>query len=105
VRADDEDLLCGFASRLSTKKWTFPLNLFFLVKHNGVTSSDKCYSLLQFHREKDTVVLKGYQIFHNHVRPHMALKGGTSAELCGIEVKGRNKWITLIQNASQKHTG
>lgn len=53
---------------------------------------------------KDTPILTGYQIFHNYVRPHMALKGRTPAELCGIEVKGQNKWMTLIQNAgSQNH--
>jgi transposase-like protein len=52
-------------------------------------------------KRKDTPILTGYQIFHNYVRPHMALKGRTPAELCGIEVKGKNKWMTLIQNASQ----
>jgi len=29
----------------------------------------------------------------------MALNGKTPAEACGIEVKGENKWVTLIQNA------
>jgi hypothetical protein len=41
------------------------------------------------------------QIFHNYVRPHEALKGKTPADACGIEVIGDNKWLTLIQNASQ----
>jgi len=49
----------------------------------------------------DTPILTGYQIFHNHIRPHMALNGKTPAELCGIEVKGKNKWLTLMQNSSQ----
>ena len=30
----------------------------------------------------------------------MALEGKTPAEKCGIEVKGEDKWKTLIQNAS-----
>ena len=47
-------------------------------------------------------ILKGYQIFHNYIRPHPALKGKTPSEACGIEVKGENKWMTLIQNASDK---
>jgi hypothetical protein len=47
----------------------------------------------------DSPILEGYAIFHNFVRPHMALKGKTPAEVAGIEVKGENKWITLIQNA------
>jgi hypothetical protein len=32
----------------------------------------------------------------------MGLDGKTPAEKCGIDVKGNNKWITLIQNASEK---
>ena len=31
----------------------------------------------------------------------MGLDGQTPAEKCGIEIKGDNKWITLIQNASR----
>jgi hypothetical protein len=53
-------------------------------------------------KKKDTNVLPGYQIYHNFVRPHEALSGKTPAEACGIKVTGENKWITLIQNASQK---
>jgi len=51
-------------------------------------------------QRKDTPILKGYQIFHNFVRPHMGLTGKTPAEACGIEIRGKNKWMTLIQNAS-----
>ncbi len=36
---------------------------------------------------------------YNYVRPHMGLNGKTPAEACGIDVKGINKWITLIQNS------
>jgi len=53
-------------------------------------------------KTKDMPILKGYQIFHNYIRPHQALKGKTPSEACGIEVKGENKWMTLIQNASDK---
>jgi transposase-like protein len=52
-------------------------------------------------KREDSPILDGYRIFHNHVRPHEALDGKTPAELCGIEVKGDNKWLTLIQNASK----
>jgi len=51
-------------------------------------------------KREDSPILDGYQIFHNHMRPHMALGGKTPAELAGIQVKGENKWLTLIQNAS-----
>lgn len=47
----------------------------------------------------DSAALKGYQIFHNYVRPHMGLDGKTPAEAAGITVEGENKWLTIIQNA------
>ncbi len=49
---------------------------------------------------EDTPILKGYQIFHNYIRPHQGLGGRTPADASGIHVEGENKWITLIQNAS-----
>jgi hypothetical protein len=55
-------------------------------------------------KTKETPILSGYQIFHNYLRGHEALKGKTPAEACGIMVQGKNKWITLIQNASSKQS-
>jgi hypothetical protein len=52
---------------------------------------------------KDTPILAGYQLFHNYIRPHEGLDGKTPAEACGIKVEGENKWLTIIQNASQSH--
>ncbi|MHB8483792.1 MAG: IS6 family transposase [Nitrospiria bacterium] len=54
-------------------------------------------------KQADTPILTGYQIFHNFIRTHEALKGKTPAEACGIEIKGDNKWKTLIENASLNH--
>jgi hypothetical protein len=51
----------------------------------------------------DTPILTGMRIYHNFVRPHMALDGKTPAEKAGIEVKGKDKWLTLIQNASNSN--
>ena len=48
---------------------------------------------------EQTPILKGYQIFHNYLRPHDGLDGRTPAEVAGIHIEGENKWITLIQNA------
>ena len=53
---------------------------------------------------KETPILTGHQLFHNYIRPHEGLDGRTPAEACGIQVKGENKWITLIQNATMKDT-
>ncbi len=53
-------------------------------------------------KRKRTPILMGYQIFHNYIRPHEALGGKTPADACGIKIEGKNKWLTLIQNASKK---
>ena len=52
-------------------------------------------------KTKDTAILQGYQLYHNFIRPHTALHGKTPSEACWISVEGKNKWITLIQNASK----
>lgn len=53
-------------------------------------------------KSTDTPIIAGFQIFHNYMRPHEALKGKTPAEACGIKVEGDNKWLTLIQNTSHQ---
>jgi len=50
-------------------------------------------------KKENSPLLTGYQIYHNYLRPHMALGGKTPADLAGIEVKGKDKWLTIIQNA------
>jgi putative transposase len=54
-------------------------------------------------KKVDTPILKGYQLFHNYIRPHEGLDGKTPSEACGIKVEGNNKWITLIQNAVKQN--
>jgi putative transposase len=53
-------------------------------------------------KKEESPLLTGLQIYHNYIRPHMGLDGKTPSELAGIEVKGTDKWLTLIQNASKK---
>ncbi len=50
----------------------------------------------------DTQILKDMQIYRNYVRPHEALEGKTPSEVAGIKVEGKNKWLTLIQNAHKQ---
>jgi len=52
-------------------------------------------------KKDDTAILSGYQLYHNFIRPHMALDGKTPSEMCGLKVEGENKWLTLIQNATK----
>ena len=54
-------------------------------------------------KKEESPLLSGYQIYHNYVRPHMALNGKTPSEVCGIEIQGDNKWKTLIQNAKRQN--
>ncbi len=51
-------------------------------------------------KKMDSVALKGYQIYHNYFRQHAGLVGKTPAEVAGIKIEGKNKWLTVIQNAS-----
>jgi transposase-like protein len=53
-------------------------------------------------KNTDSPILKGIQVFHNHIRPHMALDGRTPGEAAGITIQGDNRWLTIIQNASRK---
>ncbi len=50
-------------------------------------------------KRTDTPIL-GYKIFHNYVRPHMALDGKTPSEVAG-KLEGENKWLALIENAAK----
>jgi hypothetical protein len=54
-------------------------------------------------KNEESSLLTGLQIYHNYLRPHMGLNGKTPADKAGIEVKGKDKWLTLIQNASAKY--
>jgi hypothetical protein len=54
-------------------------------------------------KKKDTPIITGYQIFHNYIREHEGLNGKTPAEACRVKVEGKNKWVTLIQNASAEN--
>ena len=52
-------------------------------------------------KKTDSPILTGCQIYHNYVRPHMALDGSTPADKAGVHIKGKDKWLTIIQNASK----
>jgi transposase-like protein len=56
-------------------------------------------------KRMDSVVLKGYQMYHNYFRQHEGLAGKTPADIAGIKIEGQNKWMTVIQNATRNLTG
>lgn len=53
------------------------------------------------HRESAQELLEAMRIYHNYVRVHQGLNGKTPAEASGIKIEGRNKWMTLMQNAKK----
>ena len=52
-------------------------------------------------KKADGSIITGIKLYHNYIRPHMSLDGDTPADRSGIEIKGDNKWLTIIQNASK----
>lgn len=58
------------------------------------------------------MIFDGSQIYHNYVRLHSSLNGRTSAEACGIEVKGNDESAQefaeayrIYHNFVRPHTG
>ena len=48
----------------------------------------------------DTPIIPGMKAYYNFAKKHSGINGMTPAEASLIEIDGRNKWFTLIQNAS-----
>ena len=48
--------------------------------------------------------ITGIKLYHNYIRPHMSLDNDTPADRAGIEIKGDNKWLTVIQKATEVNT-
>lgn len=48
----------------------------------------------------DSPIIPGMRIHYNYIKKHISLDGRTPAEQSKIIIDGRNKWKTLIQNAS-----
>jgi len=53
-------------------------------------------------KKADGSIITGIKMYHNFIRPHSSLDGDTPADRSGIEIKGNNKWLTIIQNASKQ---
>ena len=51
-------------------------------------------------KKEYSAILSGLQVYHNHVRPHLALEGGTPGEVAGIRVEGGNPWLSIIESAA-----
>ena len=59
-----------------------------------------CEKVFRGLKKFDTPLIDGMKTYYNFTKKHGSLKGKTPAEEAMIEVDGKNKWFTLIQNAS-----
>ena len=50
-------------------------------------------------KKDDSPTIAGIQLYHNYIKEHMGLDNFTPADKARIEIKGDNKWLTVIQNA------
>lgn len=53
-------------------------------------------------KKKRAVILQGYQLYPDYIRPHKALDGKTPAEACGITIEGQNKWKTDTERKEEQ---
>ena len=51
-------------------------------------------------KKMDMGILDGMRVYYNFTKKHSGINGMTSAQASLIEVDGKNKWKTIIQNAS-----
>jgi transposase-like protein/predicted RNA-binding Zn-ribbon protein involved in translation (DUF1610 family) len=49
---------------------------------------------------ENSLACRIFILHYNYIRPHSGIGGRTPAEAAGIEIRGRNRWLTLIQNAA-----
>ena len=61
--------------------------------------ADRFRSARGINRE-DSPIFRITIIHHNFIKPHGGMGGRTSAEAAGIEIRGQDKWLTLIRNAA-----
>jgi putative transposase len=69
--------------------------------HGTIRERDKVLRGLKTQRTAKTMT-ETYRAYYNCIRPHQALNGKTPAQQANIDLKlGKNKWLTLIHNASK----
>lgn len=48
-----------------------------------------------------TPIIEGHRLYYNFIKPHEALEGRTPSEEAGINIEGKDKWLTLMHSAIQ----
>ena len=50
--------------------------------------------------KEDSLIFRIAIIHHNYIKPHGGIEGRTPAEVAGIDIRGTDRWLTLIQTAT-----
>ena len=64
--------------------------------HGEIRSREKTMRGLKI---DTTPIVEGHRLYHNFIKPHMALDGKTPSEEAGITIDGDNKWMSLMKTA------
>lgn len=51
-----------------------------------------------------TQIAEGQRIQYNFVKAHMALEGQTPAQVAGIGIKAKDKWLAMLTKALREST-
>jgi transposase-like protein len=69
--------------------------------HNTMREREKVMRHLKRAQSAEKI-LKGFRVYYNFVRPHMALENHTPAEMAAIPIQlGTNRWLDLIRRAAR----
>ena len=49
--------------------------------------------------KEESLIFRMAILHHNYIKPHAGIGGRTPAEAAGIDIRGADRWRTLIQNA------
>lgn len=55
-------------------------------------------------KSMQTLIAEGQRIHYNFVKPHMALEGHTPAQVAGVGIASKNKWMELLGEAVVRDT-
>ncbi|MCK9595691.1 DDE-type integrase/transposase/recombinase [Candidatus Pacearchaeota archaeon] len=66
--------------------------------HNSLRQRTKTFRGFHGSIESANSIMKGFEIYYNFIRPHLALKGKTPSDLAtDIKLEENNKWLELIK--------
>jgi len=88
--------------RVKTQSKGEGFNIWIERLHN--TIRQRTQNFRGFHGSVDSanVIMKGFEVYYNFIRPHEALKGKTPSDLAipSLQFENKNRWLELIELAN-----